>query len=214
MKKLATSLESLHEALEDRKWRVADDRLRKDVTGQFTKIADMVGYAGHPSNGSDDKSDEEDDKEDKMEMDEQSDEGTKKSVKFEENECDESSNIGDSSARDSSYDVTNNVAEQTEKSGEVSGSDGNSTGNDQNNVTEKDTTPINNADSVDDDKMMSTNNSNGSPKHRDIAQYVKGMKNKGIDISEATMSGNKQVKAVLDLVVIPKLGSKEQKKYF
>ena len=72
---------------------------------------------------------------------------------------------------------------------------------------------MNNSESVNDDEMMSTDNSNGSPERSNIDQYVKGMKNKGLDISETAMT-DKQVKEVLDLIVIPKLGSNEHKKYF
>ncbi len=47
---------------------------------------------------------------------------------------------------------------------------------------------------------------------KDITAYVEFMKTKGLDISEGSMTG-KQIKAALDLAVVPKLGPKG-KKYF
>ncbi len=61
MKKLATSLESLHEALEVSKCNLACKRLQKDVTGKFNKIVDIVGYTGRPTYGSEYDADKEDD---------------------------------------------------------------------------------------------------------------------------------------------------------
>ena len=47
---------------------------------------------------------------------------------------------------------------------------------------------------------------------KDIAAYVEFMKNKGLHISEGSMTG-KLIKAALDLAVVPKLCSND-KKYF
>ncbi len=61
MQKLATSLESLHKALKARKCILACKTLQKDVTGDFNKIVDIVGYTGCPTYGSEDDDDQEDD---------------------------------------------------------------------------------------------------------------------------------------------------------
>ena len=76
MKKLATSLEMLHKAVKEEIWDLYEARLRKNVTGQFSKIAEIVNYDGCPCYRSEDDNDEEDDKGDegddtegKMEVD-------------------------------------------------------------------------------------------------------------------------------------------------
>ncbi len=60
MQKLATSLESLHEALKARKCSLAYKMLQKDVTGDFNKIADIVGYNGRPTYSSEVDNNQED----------------------------------------------------------------------------------------------------------------------------------------------------------
>ena len=61
MRKLTTSLESLHDALKDENCDLASKRLTKDVTGAFDKIAQLVSFNERPSYGSDDNNDEEQD---------------------------------------------------------------------------------------------------------------------------------------------------------
>ena len=100
MKKLATSLEVLHKAIEEEDWDQAKARLRKDVTGQFIKIAEIVNYDGRPCYGSEDDNDEEDDEGDKgddeegkMEVDVQSNKNTKMPGELEDTDSNDNSSV-------------------------------------------------------------------------------------------------------------------------
>ncbi len=232
MKKLATSLEVLYKAIEGGKWDQAEARLRKDVTGQFIKITEIVSYDGCPCYGSEDENDkeydkeydegddEEDDEEGEMEMDDQSNENTKTPGKLEENKSDDgSSRSNDNDSTSGSIDDgTGDNGSEIEGEKRKEDADGNSNGtrddqnnDDQNKVPGNDTVTMSNADSAGDEYMI-REPERKDMERKDIAAYVEFMKNKGLHISEGSMTG-KLIKAALDLAVVPKLCSKE-KNYF
>ena len=67
MKNLALSLKTVYKAMKDGDWDLAEARLKRNVTAQFSRLAEIVNYDGLPCYGledDDDYEDEDDEEED------------------------------------------------------------------------------------------------------------------------------------------------------
>ena len=195
---LALSFEELHRAMKNEDWELAKAKLKRHVTKRYIKIAEMVDYEKLPHYASEYEDDNEvdDDREYEEEDDEDSQDSknTKKSEEFKDNDPDDSTNSNSDndsssgSSSDSSTDDENEKDEEIGKKGE----------NEDDSQTGKDPT--------------NSNKVGGNNTRDDINAFLNSMGSKGLHISEGKMTG-KDIKAVLDLRVTPKLNS-NHKNYF
>ena len=61
MKNLVLSLETVHKAMKDEDWDLAKARLKRNVTTQFSRLAEIVNYDGLPCYELEDDDDYDDD---------------------------------------------------------------------------------------------------------------------------------------------------------
>jgi len=144
MRKLTTSLESLHDALKDENCDLASKRLTKDVTGAFNNIVQLVSFNGRPSYGSDDDNDEEEEWEDESSEASEENDANEIAKKSEVGGEDESSESSESSSSD---DNDSEAAKQSKVGDGDASSDGSSDGNGTTNVNnsqDSDKWPTNN----------------------------------------------------------------------
>ena len=122
MKNLATSLEMVHKAMRDQTWDLAEARLKRNVTAEFSKLAGIVNYDGLPRYRSEDDNYKEDDNEDDEGEDGDYKDGknTKMPGKLQYNDTDDSSSGSsndDSSNGSSSDSSTDNGSEKVREMG-------------------------------------------------------------------------------------------------